>query len=77
MANPRQNPLNYGERLYEYETDDGMILYSFDRLQSTVSSPTRLVLQGRIGTHVQNFVIDLRRKGKELSSGYDGEDDTR
>jgi hypothetical protein len=77
VENPRQNPPNYGERMYEYRTEDGMVLYSFDRLQSTVSAPTRLILKGRIGTHIQNFVIDLRRKGKDLLRGYGEGDDTR
>jgi hypothetical protein len=77
MSGPPPKPVTYGERVYEYVTEEGIKVYSFERLPSKVSPPTRLILKSRIGTHIQNFVIDLRRKGKELARGYDGEDGTR
>lgn len=48
------------KRVYEYTTDDGMVLWSFTRLPAMVNSPRRLLLTSKLGRHIQNFLADLR-----------------
>lgn len=59
----------YGRRVFEYLADDGTLYWSFDKQEQTVSPPTRLVLQSKVGKHLLNFLNDMRRKGLSLSSG--------
>ena len=58
------------KRVYEYTTDDGMVLWSFSRLPNMVNPPKRLVLTSKLGRHVMNFLADLR-----LASELDPEED--
>jgi hypothetical protein len=63
----------FGQRIYEYRDDEGVVYYSFTRSQNIISPPTRLRLQGRVGTHVVQFLVRLRRMSDSLQ-GSDGED---
>lgn len=55
-----------GRRVYEYEGSDGVIYYSFNRQTTTFSDPVRLKIKSRIGTHLVNFLVRLRRLGVAL-----------
>lgn len=62
-----------GKRVYEYVGSDGTIYYSFTKHPATLSSPTRLRLKSRIGTHLVNFLTALRHVGALL--GVEDEED--
>ena len=62
-----------GSRIYEYVADDGTIYWSFTRHKQSVSPPKRLFLQSRVGTHLINFLTELRKRGDELAR--EAEDD--
>lgn len=55
-----------GRRVYTYTDDEGNTYWSFTRRHETVSSPLRLVLDNRVGTHIINFLAELRRKAEAL-----------
>jgi len=56
-----------GRRVYEYVAADGTVYWSFTRHKQTVSPPKRLFLQSRVGTHLINFLTELRQRGDELA----------
>jgi len=56
----------FGQRVYEYQDDEGVVYYSFTRAPTVVSPPKRLYLQSRVGTHIINFLTKLRRLGEAL-----------
>lgn len=58
--------MQFGRRIYTYQDVDGVEYYSFTKLPSTISPPVRLILQDRLGTHIINFLVDLRRKAEAL-----------
>jgi len=60
-----------GRRIYTYKDDEGNTYWSFMKRMQTVSPPTRLTLQNRIGKHVINFLTSLRQKS-EASLSEDG-----
>jgi hypothetical protein len=62
----------FGQRVYEYQDDEGITYYSFTRSQDIISPPKRLKLQGRVGTHLIQFLVRLRRLSEALQGG--GED---
>jgi len=75
MSNPkREIEAAFGQRVYEYRDDQGVVYYSFTRAVSIISPPTRLKLESRIGVHLIRFLAELRRKGDLLvkSDGVDG-----
>ena len=53
-------------RVYEYVADDGTVFYSFKKMPYMVSPPLRLILKSRIGRHLINHLVDMRRAGEEL-----------
>jgi hypothetical protein len=53
-----------GQRVYEYEDANGVLYYSFFKQTDTLSPPIRLRLKSRIGTHLTNFLVKLRRLGQ-------------
>jgi len=55
-----------GQRVYEYEDPNGVIYYSFTKHPDTLSPPIRLRLKSKIGTHLMNFLVRLRRLGDVL-----------
>lgn len=55
-----------GKRVFEYEDPDGVIYYSFTKQAGTLSPPVRLRLKSRIGTHLVNFLVKLRRLGQTV-----------
>jgi len=61
----------FGQRVYEYVDDDGVTYYSFTRSQNIISPPVRLRLQGRVGTHVIQFLVRLRRMSQALQTPED------
>jgi len=61
----------FGQRVYEYVDDDGVVYYSFTRSQNIISPPVRLRLQGRVGTHVIQFLVRLRRMSQVLQTPED------
>ena len=57
-----------GRRIYEYQDDEGNIYWSFTKRKQTVSPPTRLILQNRVGKHIINFLTSLRQKSEALQA---------
>lgn len=66
MSTKRDIEAATGQRVYEYEGSDGATYYSFTRQEATVSPPIRLRLKSKLGTHLVNFLVKLRRLGTEL-----------
>lgn len=66
MSTKRDIEAVTGQRVYEYEGSDGATYYSFTRQEDTVSPPIRLRLKSKLGTHLVNFLVKLRRLGAEL-----------
>ena len=56
-------------RVYEYQDADGNVFWSFTKLPQLISPPLRLALQSRIGTHVINFLVKMRRRAEDLGRG--------
>jgi len=56
----------FGQRIYEYRDDQGVLYYSFTRAPNIISPPKRLKMQGRIGIHLSRFVVNLRRMSELL-----------
>ena len=61
----------FGQRVYEYRDDEGVIYYSFSKAPNIISPPKRLKMKGRIGTHLGQFLVRLRRLSETLG-GDDG-----
>lgn len=61
----------FGQRVYEYEDDNGVVYYSFTRHDATLTTSTRLRLRSRIGTHLVNFVVKFRQTGAALGISED------
>jgi len=63
MSTPTKHEVQaaFGQRIYEYQGDDGVTYYSFTRAQSIISPPQRLKMKGRVGVHLVNFLTRLRR----------------
>jgi len=63
-----------GQRVYEYRDDEGVVYYSFTKSQNIISPPKRLKLQGRVGVHLVQFLVRLRRLSDSLQmpAGEDG-----
>ena len=53
-------------RVYEYRDAEDNVFWSFTKFSSLISPPLRLTLQSRIGVHVINFLVSLRRKAESL-----------
>jgi len=49
-------------RIYEYVADDGTVFWSLDKAPSTVSLPTRLVLQDRKGLVLGQFLGRVKQE---------------
>ncbi len=47
-------------RVYEYKSSDGVTYWTFHKQQKTVSPPTRLILQDRVGMLYIRFINYLR-----------------
>ena len=61
----------FGQRVYEYLDDDGVTYYSFTRATAIISPPIRLTLQGRVGTHIIQFLVRLRRMSQAFQTPQD------
>jgi hypothetical protein len=57
-----------GQRVYEYQTEDGTVFYSFHRYPSRIMPPMRLYLESRLGKHLNNFLVEMRRRGHEMAT---------
>jgi hypothetical protein len=58
-------------RVYEYVANDGTVYWSFTKHNQTITPPTRLVLQNRLGRLLSQFTLFLRKQGKALDSEED------
>lgn len=56
-----------GRRIYEYVTEDGTLVWSFVRLETGMSAPTKLVARDRVGIPFEPFVRKLRNLSYLLS----------
>lgn len=56
-------------RVYEYVSGDGTTYWSLTKHPQTVSPPTRLVLQDRLGLPLLRFVNQMRQRGMGLATG--------
>ncbi len=61
----------FGQRVYEYRDDNGVVYYSFTRAPSVITPPKRLHLKSRVGTHLVNFLTRLRRLSETHGTGGD------
>ena len=69
MSTRRDIEAAIGRRVYEYEGTDGAIYYSFTQQSDSLSPPVRLRLKSRLGTHLINFLVKMRRLGDTLDDG--------
>ena len=67
----RQIEAAVNRRVYEYVDGEGNIYYSFYKSPAIISPPTRLKLRDRVGTHLINFLVGLRRLSETLEVGDD------
>lgn len=65
--------LGSGPRVYEYVADDGTTYYTFTRSPSTITPPTRMVLQSRLGVHYSHFLVKMRQLAELLRKDDEGE----
>ena len=56
-------------RIYEYKSDDGTTFWSFKLTSGKITPPTRLTLKSRLGFHLVNFIVWLRKEGRIKSEG--------
>jgi len=56
----------FGQRVYEYQDDEGVVYYSFTKAQNIISPPKRFKMRTRIGTHLNQFLVKLRRMSESL-----------
>jgi len=56
----------YGSRIYEYTGTDGVVYWSFTKHQRMISPPLKLILNDRLGKHVLNFLVELRKMSDEF-----------
>jgi len=55
-----------GERVYEYQTPDGKVFWSYERLPNITTNNMRLILQSVVGQHINNFLHAVRQRGVEI-----------
>jgi hypothetical protein len=72
MSTRRNIEAAVGQRVYEYEGSDGATYYSFTRQPNMLSPPVKLRLKSKLGTHLTNFLVKLRRLGDALDVLDDG-----
>jgi hypothetical protein len=58
--------INKGERLYEYQTPDGKVFWSYERFPNIITNNLRLILQSTVGQHINNFLHSVRLRGVEI-----------
>ena len=68
----REAQATFGQRVYEYRDDDGVVYYSFTRSGNVITPPKRLHLQSRVGTNFINFMSKLRQLSQALRRRGDG-----
>lgn len=56
----------FGQRVYEYRDDEGVVYYSFTRAPNIISPPKRLRMKSKVGVHLINFLTRLRRLSESL-----------
>lgn len=49
-----------GQRIYEYVSEDGTLFWSYVRLETGMSAPTKLIARDRVGVALEPFVRKLR-----------------
>jgi hypothetical protein len=54
-------------RIYEYQDDDGTVYWSLTKRKQIISHPLRLVMVNRIGTHLLNFLANLRQNAEDMA----------
>lgn len=61
--NPTERDIQaaFGQRVYEYRDDKGVLYWSFTRAQNIISPPKRLKMQDRMGVHLNRFLVRLRK----------------
>ena len=63
MKTRRDIEAAFGQRVYEYVDSDGITYYSFTRRPNTLTTAVQLRLVSKLGTHLLNFLVKLRRLG--------------
>lgn len=61
MAKKQHQP-----RVYEYVTQDGIVVWSFTRFPGVVTHSQKLILDGAEGTPLSQYLADLRGLGRVL-----------
>lgn len=54
-----------GSRVYEYQSGDGTIYWTFNKYRQTVVPHQNLQLQSRVGKHLINYLNELRLIGQQ------------
>jgi len=55
-----------GLRVYHYVSDDGTTFWSFTRYMRPIMRNQELRLQSRLGTHLVNYINELRWTGQSF-----------
>ena len=55
-----------GARIYTYKSADGTEFFSFVKYDRTITPSMTLRLESRVGTHLENFLQELRNEGRTL-----------
>jgi hypothetical protein len=53
-----------GMRVYKYKSADGTEFFSFVKYGRTITPSMTLRLESRVGTHLENFLQELRSEGR-------------
>lgn len=51
-------------RVYKYTGQDGTVYYSFARKPKIITPSQTLVLESRLGTHLENFLPKFRQESR-------------
>lgn len=52
-------------RIYKYTSQDGTVFYSFSRKAKIITPSQTLTLESRLGTHLENFIPQLRQESRK------------
>ena len=66
MGEVEKEAVKGGARIYKYTSADGTEFFSFVKYDRTITPSMTLRLESRVGTHLENFLQELRNEGRTL-----------
>jgi len=66
MGEMEKEAVRGGTRVYKYKSADGTEFFSFVKFDRTITPSMVLRLESRVGTHLENFLQELRSEGRML-----------